>query len=324
MNSGLSIRTFVVMLLLALSCLAKDDKQQQAEALFARAAQVQGIEVAGAPPFQLRMSFQVVLAQGPPIDGDFLLIWAAPDKWRTELNYPNFNEVRFGGPGKLSWLRSTPLWPATLMLPDLRSVAAPKMFPDERVKKLGQITRKGARLTCVLLERPEKLQRSACFDNATGAMVIEHKPDATFEYSEFAPFADKSFPRTLTVRTPTRNLAVRLEELTAIPAPDDAMFKPPGDAEEWPACEGMVPVKLLKGGSPPWPKGHYGEPASVLLSLVVEADGKVSKSRVADSGGPDFDAAALAEIKKWRFRPAMCGNTPERQQVTVEVRFGNF
>ncbi len=317
-------RLIIGALVVAVPCFAKDDKQQQAAALFARAAQVQGIEVAGSPPFQLRLTFQVLLATGPPIEGDYLLLWAGPDKWRSELNYPDFHEVRFGGPGKIWWLRSNPSWPNTLVLPDLPKMASPKMLRDERVKKLRDVARKGVRLKCVLLERPGKLQRTACFDLATGAMVLEEKPDAVQEYSDFAPFGDKRFPRTLTVRTRTRNVALRVEELTAIPLPDDSMFQPPGDAQEWGACEDLLPPKLLKGSSPRWPKGHYGEWASVLLSVVVETDGKASNAVVAESGGADFDAAALQEIRKWRFRPAMCGSTPVRRQVTVEMAWERY
>ncbi len=308
----------------ALPCLAKDDKQQQAAALFARAAEVQGIAVAGSPPFQLRMTFQVILAEGPPIEGDFLLLWAAPEKWRSELNFPHFNEVRFGGPGKMWWLRSAPTWPSTLALPEIRSVSAPKMLADERVKKIREVKRKGVLLKCVLLERPEKMRRVACFHPSTGALVAEEEPEAFREYSDFAPFGNRRFPRTLTMRTPARNIALRVEELTAIPAPDDAMFKPPGDAQEWAACEDMVPPKLLKGSAPPLPKGHAGEWSSVLLAVVVEADGKAADAVVVRSGGAVFDTAALAEVKKWRFRPAKCGSTAVRQQVTVEVAFGQY
>ncbi len=309
--------------ILALPCFAKDDKQQQAEALFARAAQVQGIERPGSPPFQLRMSFQVILAQGPPIEGDYLLVWAAPDQWRSEVNFRNFHEVRFGGPSKMWWLRSTPSWPSILVLPNLQTIGDPKIYSDERVKKIRNVKRKGAGpMKCVLLERPSKLQRVMCFDPATGAVVGDEKADASLEYSDFAAFGDKTFPRTIKIRTPARNVALQVDALTVIPAPNAAMFQPPGDAQEWSVCDDMQPPTLLKGGAPRWPKGHYGEWADVLLTVVIETDGTASNAIVSQSSGRDFDAAALAAVQKWRFRPAMCGGTPVRQQIVVDVGFG--
>jgi len=44
------------------------------------------------------------------------------------------------------------------------------------------------------------------------------------------------------------------------------------------------------------------------VQIVVGADGRAADVRVVDGVEPSLDAAAVAAIRTWRFRPAMrCG-----------------
>lgn len=46
------------------------------------------------------------------------------------------------------------------------------------------------------------------------------------------------------------------------------------------------------------------EPVTVELAVTVAVDGAVGEVRVLTSGGPEFDAAALDAVRRWRFDPA--------------------
>lgn len=63
-------------------------------------------------------------------------------------------------------------------------------------------------------------------------------------------------------------------------------------------------------------RGLRGE---VVVQVVIEADGSVSKVNVVLSAGPEFDASAVAAAQKLRFSPAMQGGKAVR--VAIQYRF---
>ena len=49
---------------------------------------------------------------------------------------------------------------------------------------------------------------------------------------------------------------------------------------------------------------------AVIVRLTVEADGTTSHVEVGRGLQPEFDAAAVAAVRRARFRPALCGGKP--------------
>jgi len=62
---------------------------------------------------------------------------------------------------------------------------------------------------------------------------------------------------------------------------------------------------------------------SVLLLVVIEADGRVGEIQVLSSPDPrfGFDLAAIEAVKQWRYHPAMLGRRPVAVQASVMVEF---
>jgi protein TonB len=62
---------------------------------------------------------------------------------------------------------------------------------------------------------------------------------------------------------------------------------------------------------------------SVILLIVIEADGRVGEIQVLSSPDPrfGFDLAAIEAVKQWRYRPAMFGRRPVAVQASVIVEF---
>jgi TonB family protein len=58
-----------------------------------------------------------------------------------------------------------------------------------------------------------------------------------------------------------------------------------------------------------------------IVSLIVDAQGKPQNPRVVRSLGMGLDEKALEAVLKYRFRPAMKGNTPVPVMISVEVNF---
>ncbi len=64
-----------------------------------------------------------------------------------------------------------------------------------------------------------------------------------------------------------------------------------------------------------------GTMASVTLQIAIDDTGKVEDAIVLQSAGADFDAAALAAVKQFRFSPAEIDNKPAPVKITYRYDF---
>jgi iron complex outermembrane receptor protein len=81
-----------------------------------------------------------------------------------------------------------------------------------------------------------------------------------------------------------------------------------------------VPVEHT---DPIYPEARLAEgiEANVEVALVVEKDGSVSKAEIVSSAGPEFDDAALAAVRSWRFVPATRDGAPVRAKIRIPFHF---
>lgn len=86
---------------------------------------------------------------------------------------------------------------------------------------------------------------------------------------------------------------------------------------------GITAPKVIEDPSP-----EYSEEArkakfegTVVLWLIVDANGRPRDLRVARSLGMGLDEKALQAVRLWRFKPAMKDGTPVAVEVNVEVNF---
>jgi len=67
---------------------------------------------------------------------------------------------------------------------------------------------------------------------------------------------------------------------------------------------------------------RQGWQGTVLLNVLVSAEGKPQKIEIADSSGFEIlDHAARAAVMRWRFHPARYGETPLESWVRVPIVF---
>jgi periplasmic protein TonB len=89
------------------------------------------------------------------------------------------------------------------------------------------------------------------------------------------------------------------------------------------ASEGLLPPRPLYAPDPDYSdaarKAKYQ--GSVILWLVVGADGRPHNLRVARSLGMGLDEKALDAVRQWRFQPATLHRQPVAVEINVEVSF---
>jgi TonB family protein len=81
-----------------------------------------------------------------------------------------------------------------------------------------------------------------------------------------------------------------------------------------------VLVKFVEAEYPPEKKAQ-GVSASVFLTIEIGATGQVTNVTVAQSAGPEFDAAAVAAAKQFVFEPAEVDDKPAPAKITFRYDF---
>lgn len=67
---------------------------------------------------------------------------------------------------------------------------------------------------------------------------------------------------------------------------------------------------------------RYGEQGTVLLNVLVRADGTAGRVEVKTSSGfPMLDQAALGAVESWRFNPATTDGKPVQKWYIVPIVF---
>lgn len=116
------------------------------------------------------------------------------------------------------------------------------------------------------------------------------------------------------------SLAIAILLLVPSAASAEAPAEPAPDTVVAPS---FVPPRLLARVEPVYPEEarQQGLTATVLLQLVVDANGAVTHAEVVHGAGHGFDEAAVAALEKTRFAPATHGGVPLAVQVNYELKF---
>jgi protein TonB len=64
-----------------------------------------------------------------------------------------------------------------------------------------------------------------------------------------------------------------------------------------------------------------GLTGDVTVEFVINTDGAVSEAHVVRSSNPVFDAAAVAAVYRWKFRPGIKGGQPVNTKIQQILYF---
>jgi TonB family protein len=81
----------------------------------------------------------------------------------------------------------------------------------------------------------------------------------------------------------------------------------------------LTPPRAVAAGRVPYPPGATGT-AVVVVEIVVDAEGEVTKASLVDGSAP-FDAVTLDAARRWRFEPARRADAAVAARIRVRVEF---
>lgn len=280
-------------------------------------------------PVRLEISF--VAQQGVPTQGHLSLRWAAKDRWWRKVSLSDFQQIEIRNGEKLYTIRNMSFTP--FRVGELISLLqfAPNASPGSFVvKKPKQRIENGKGITCMQVKGDEDRDkpREFCIDSAShDILTVDWKepPDELRreQFADYFEFDAHRYPRKLElIVNGSKVITAQVDELT-IAAIDEGLLIPPKGAIERRQCGGMKHAIPVSTPDPMYPKSASQNQigGDTIVAMTVLTDGSVADIQLVGSSARSLDEASLNTLKKWKFKPAMCGAEPVVSDIHVVVSF---
>jgi len=312
---------------------AAQGKEGSSEALVER-ARSQQLWAEGTPPLRIRAEIQVASASGDMAQGDYTYDWVSPSQWREQIHFANFDRLRVHDANGY-WQKSTLDYQPALIyylsgLLYLKPVL--KVRATQTLGKIKSREKDGLRQDCVEVKWPLAVDRILCFDDANGTLIRIEYPQAEratpgitrIEFSDFHSAGGKLVPCEIrSFKSKNLMASVKVLEVSEVKEVNTTLFNAPQGAELWPQCDDMQDaVPIYRGGqnSALNPRANR-MPTRIILYGVVEADGTLSHVKVIQGADVNANTIAFENFRRWRYKPAQCGQAPVRAETSMYFDF---
>lgn len=323
------MRTWLIALVLCWSLAYPQDVKTSGEQLLKSAADVVNIRANNAKPFQLDCDF---VAQGQvPLNGHATLKWSAKDLWSEEVTMGEYKELRILKGDSLYISRNLPYTPMRVGdLEDLLDLNIVPRYPEDwAVKKVRSESIDGKPVECVEFEyrvaHSARFKRDLCIDSATHEPVSDgeaHTAEAEHTaFSEYQNFRDHRYPGRM-VLTENGSPVVKVSAIALKDATfSDSDFNPLPGATLRRTCEHMIHAVALKTPNPIYPRsaGQHRMGGTSTVAITILPDGSVGDVYVIENATKEMDRVTQEAVKKWKFKPAMCGDEPITSVIWVKM-----
>jgi TonB family protein len=317
------MKSYVPLVLLILahsSALAASDKAKQEGKDLVEQAEIKA-NIFELPSFELKAGVRIE-DKGQLLDGSYMLLWDGPDRWREEIAFPGYSEVKVGGRGVVSLKRSTDFIPLPIeqlhrVLSYGRTDLAPG--PKEAVKQVHDRNVNGVKIECAEITG-QRDPREVCVDGSTGALVRQ----LPFLDREVVPVGAKLFPRFLSYVINGKPLVeVEVIEIKTPEQFPSSAFEPPVGAVLKPGCMNPAHGSLVKKVNPLYPPGERQSrvQGTVAMDALLGTDGLLHDLRIVSGVSSGLNKASLDAVKQWRYDPYTCNGIPTEVETTVQVNF---
>jgi TonB family protein len=294
---------------------------------FSRASQVEDLRL-GSPPFKLTIKFSLPGVSGNP-SGIYAREYDVAQRWREELVVPPYKRTEWGGPGGYWRERDAPSEPSIIRSLDRLITYALIIKQHSEITFTGVKHGKleGKPVNIVEGKWRGNVDWKYYFDDSTNLLLRIEFPNSYYAYSNFQPFGNKLFPRSLQMYVRgTLVIDAKVTDLADASQSDPSLFVPSSQAEFHPACENMRWPEVIEkqdGLLPASAAAHYlaGDSVIVRTTAIVDTSGTVKDPAIArTSGNADVDRTAIDVVRNWKYKPAMCGNDPLALEIEIPVR----
>ncbi|MGB7546249.1 MAG: energy transducer TonB [Terracidiphilus sp.] len=276
-------------------------------------------------PFLLEIDFTAQLTH--PVEGRFLLKWKAKDQWWSKVVFGGYQQITMQNGEMLYTARNLDFTP--LAIENLFKLIH---FTDDSValtaKKEKDRVEAGVSLACINAERVDSIndQREFCVDSATHNLLSETSKGALQEkrqqqFEDYLDFEGSHYPAKLYLLYSGHKVISATVLRLQSAAFDPALLAPPKGAIERRHCPGMKWPVAIQTPKPTFDYHRYGFAGESNVALTVLPDGSVGDARLLSDGGPIMDGPTLSALKKWKFKPAMCGDEPVVADIVIELAF---
>lgn len=316
--------------------------KEEAKALVERSNKLTNLRALGSAPFHLHARVKSYGPKGQNIQGTYELLWASLDRWREEIKWGDKSFVRIADNNliwaigadtdRLDTLHITGLldFSSRLRMPADRSIDRVQMKQIDGVSAICMrlfhysSTPGGTAIagTGLLIMSPINVERSACWDAATGIPLRIEAGSDRVELGNYSAIGDKQFPHKLReLRDRKTLIEVELDSLELLDVTTTNAFTPSIGMSAKPWCVNMIsPTPLRFGsatGSTSLPGGGFitALPTELLgRELVVfrvdEAGRAVDVHAFTTGGEVSIKDRERLTLLESRFRPATCDGRP--------------
>ena len=320
--------SFACVPLVLVTCAFANHKDDDAKAMVQRAANLSSIRAKGAPPFRLKANLKITQGDGSVAEGTYTETWVTDSQWRSETVLGGFQRTQVVMGSKIWTSDSSTTVPEGL--DDTPGTFDPwRGFAKVwKVDKFEDQEVDGRATTCFRTKSEGWGVSEFCFESSTGTLAARILPvhvsnktvDALCIYRDYQSLGDRRVPTSYSCFEDKKlRLQAQIVELTLRPELDEKLFAPLPDGKESARCLAAPrPPMLIESEEPFFPGVEKG---IVTISLRVGTDGRTHDLKVVDSVDKESDEAALAAVRKWKFKPATCEGQPVDVAINVQVDF---
>ena len=287
-------------------------------------------------PLQINAKLHLSKPKGGDLNLDYVLYWAAPDKWRLEWSGSGYVEKSVLTSGKLGRFRSAALPPLqelafndSLGLALGNRSAAPFYNPwpltDPKLSKDAKVSKdelRGLQLKC--LSQPGA---RACVDPKTSQVVQYESNRIISVFDQYTSLEGATYPQLVRMLTsegkPVADVSLSITRPAKLA---DSLFDPipDGVVAEYGSCpdiDGSVSASSVE--HPVWPNHRRtGSTGTVWVYASVAADGSAQKVEAYPGSASDLSAIAVQAVRQWKFTPVVrCGKAVPSEEL-IPLTFG--
>jgi TonB family protein len=320
-----ALYTVVMALALAGAVFAGDDKQA-VDALIKKAVASADLLRSGVP-HTIRASFELSNLKDKP-KGQYQRVFASQNNWAEVIRLDKYSESTVVKDGAMWKTRPQPY--------DNQAIRALHMafdpmnyfegIPYKQIDATWQEKVGGNAAKCARYKHEMALSE-VCANSDTGQLVRLNHQEFETSLGDHVEFSGKQVPRSITVKYRGKVVArVTMESITPT-VESERSFEPPMSATKMPYCSSSrytVPIITRTARGAP----HYPEEArqsrlegTVIIAVVIQADGLVRPVAVLQSAGKALDDGSWQTIARWKYVPGTCDGKPIDSEEAIQISY---